>query len=116
VTIPNAEHFFEQAERLIAPVRPGATRQVDLRRAISSAYYAVFHGVLAAAADEFVGRTKRAALEYSLAYRSIDHRTLSPRSAEVAPACIGSGSLPLLIAPVFLPSFCSHRDRRERLR
>jgi hypothetical protein len=76
VTIPNVEYFFEQAERLIAPVRPGATRQVDLRRAISS--------VLAAAADEFVGRTKRAALEYGLAYRSIDHRTLRSLCEEIA--------------------------------
>jgi uncharacterized protein (UPF0332 family) len=76
VTIPNAEHFFEQSEKLIAIAGPGAPRQVDLRRAISGAYYGVFHSVLAAAADEFVGRTKRASVEYALAYRSVDHRWL----------------------------------------
>lgn len=31
---------------------------------------------LAAAADEVVGKTKRSASEYSLVYRSVDHRSL----------------------------------------
>jgi hypothetical protein len=76
VPIPNAEHLLDQAEPLIAPVGPGAPRQVDLRRAISSAYYAVFHAVLAAAADEFVGRARRAETAYGLVYRRINHGAL----------------------------------------
>jgi hypothetical protein len=84
VTIPNVEHFFEQAERLIAPTGPGAARQTDLRRAISGAYYGLFHGLLSAAADEFVGSTKRTSIEYGLAYRSVDHRTLRDLSVELA--------------------------------
>jgi hypothetical protein len=84
VTSPNAEHLFQQAERLIAPTGPGPARQVDIRRAISSAYYGVFHAVLAAAADEFVGSTKRASIEYGLAYRSVDHRALRDLCADVA--------------------------------
>lgn len=83
MTIPNVEHLLEQAERLIAPAGPGAPRQVDLRRAISSAYYAAFHAVLAAAADEFVGRPRRSETAYGLAYRRIDHGALRDLCAEL---------------------------------
>lgn len=58
-------------------------RQVDLRRSVSSAYYAVFHLVLTALADEFVGKTLRSDPRYSLAYRSVDHRTLRTVCDEV---------------------------------
>src|ERR1700731_2100373 len=70
---PNPEHLFEQAEKLIVPPAAGRPRQVDVRRAMSSAYYAVFHALLAAAADEFVGKTKHTSVEYTLLYRSINH-------------------------------------------
>jgi hypothetical protein len=74
--IPNPVHLLEQADRLISPPRGGAPRQTDLRRAISSAYYAVFHAVIAEAADSVVGRTHRESPRYALAYRSGDHRAL----------------------------------------
>jgi uncharacterized protein (UPF0332 family) len=74
MAVLNPRHLLEQAERLTVPTAPGPARQVDLRRAISSAYYAVFHFVLGEAADEFVGRTKRTAPRYALVYRSVDHR------------------------------------------
>lgn len=76
MAILNPDHLLEQAARLIVPPRSGPPRQVDLRRAISSAYYAVFHAISAAMADEFVGVTKRAAKLYALAYRGVDHRAL----------------------------------------
>lgn len=49
VAILNPDHLFEQADRLAAPFGPGTIRQVDVRRAISAAYYGVFHAILAAA-------------------------------------------------------------------
>ncbi len=61
----------------------GPPRQADLRRALSSAYYALFHFLLTEAADEFVGVNRRGAKQYTLAYRSIDHRTLRDVSVEV---------------------------------
>lgn len=70
---PNPEHLLQQAERLVQPPPSGPPRQADVRRAISSAYYAVFHALLTAAADEAIGKTKRATAEYALAYRSINH-------------------------------------------
>jgi hypothetical protein len=76
LTVLNPDHLFEQADRLIAPPPAGSPRQVDLRRAVSAAYYGVFHYILVAAADEVVGVTRRATSQYTLVYRSIDHRTL----------------------------------------
>jgi uncharacterized protein (UPF0332 family) len=83
VTILNPEHLLEQAERLIQRGVAGAPRQVDLRRAISSAYYGVFHATMTAVADTFVGRSRRSTARYSLAYRSIDHRLLREICDEV---------------------------------
>jgi hypothetical protein len=74
VAILNPEHLLEQAEKLIRLAPPGAPRQVDIRRAVSAAYYSVFHATMAAAADAFVGRGHRVSEQYSLVYRSIDHR------------------------------------------
>jgi hypothetical protein len=73
---PDPEHLFKQAEKLVQPPPAGPPLQVDVRRAVSAAYYAVFHALLTAAADEFVGKTKHADAEYVLAYRSINHAAL----------------------------------------
>ena len=55
---PNPEHLFEQAERLVEPLPSEAEpRQTDLRRALSAAYYGLFHFTLAAATDMFFGET-----------------------------------------------------------
>lgn len=83
MAILNPEHLFEQADKLISPPPAGPPRQVDLRRAISSAYYGVFHATLTAAADEFVGVTKRSTTQYSLVYRSVDHRSLRELCSEI---------------------------------
>lgn len=83
MAILNPEHLFEQAEKLIAPPPAGPPRQVDIRRAISAAYYAVFHAMLTAAADQFVGVTKRSTSQYGLVYRSVDHKWLRILCEEV---------------------------------
>jgi uncharacterized protein (UPF0332 family) len=76
VAILNPEHLFEQADRLIVSLAAGPPRQVDLRRAISAAYYGLFHAIVTAVADQFVGVTKRSTAQYQLVYRSVDHRSL----------------------------------------
>lgn len=73
MTIPNPDHYLDQAEHLIAW---SGGRQADLRRAISTAYYGVFHAVMRAAADTYVGRANQKSPEYALAYRHIDHAGL----------------------------------------
>ena len=76
MAVLSPEHLLEQAERLVDAPPAGPPRQVDVRRAISSAYYAVFHHIAAAAADEVIGKTLRQSGRYALVYRSIDHRAL----------------------------------------
>jgi uncharacterized protein (UPF0332 family) len=68
---PDPEHLFQQADRLAIPLSSETEpRQTDLRRAISAAYYGLFHFALAAAADMFVGRDSD---DYVAAYRSVSH-------------------------------------------
>lgn len=57
------------------PNTPSRPRQVDLRRAMSSAYYAMFHALCKTVADAFIGapspdRCERAWLQ---TYRSVNH-------------------------------------------
>lgn len=78
----NPDHLLDQAGRLLATPRPGPPRQADLRRAISNAYYGLFHFTLTAVADEFVGVAQRRSARYALVYRSVDHRTLRDVSLE----------------------------------
>ncbi|HEX4159525.1 MAG TPA: hypothetical protein VHY79_13710 [Rhizomicrobium sp.] len=73
---PDPEHLFEQAEALAAPPPAGPPKQVSLRRAISSAYYGVFHFIVAAAADQLAGVTRRSTSEYGRVYRSIEHKNV----------------------------------------
>jgi uncharacterized protein (UPF0332 family) len=69
-------HLIDQARRLAAPSRKGKPRQSDLRRAVSSAYYAVFHALAAASADAFFGKANRGGAAYSLLYRAFEHAQL----------------------------------------
>ena len=74
--ILNPDHLVEQARILAGAGRKGQRgppRQVDLRRAVSSAYYAVFHALLTAAGDCFVGALHRGTPRYALVYRAINH-------------------------------------------
>jgi hypothetical protein len=77
------EELLNQARRLAEQ-----STQADLRRAISSAYYGLFHFLLTAAADITVGLDKRDAPYYGLAYRSVEHnqlRALSNRLSKSKP-------------------------------
>jgi uncharacterized protein (UPF0332 family) len=89
VPVPDPANLLDQAERLAAAPARGRPRDADLRRAISTAYYAILHAILTAAADLFVGAAKRTTSLYALAYRSIDHqkvREVCKQVAKPAPA------------------------------
>jgi hypothetical protein len=58
MAIFNSDHLFEQADKLIVS-QAGRPRQADIRRAISAAYYGLFHAIVAKAVDQFVGATNR---------------------------------------------------------
>ena len=53
------DDFFSHAVRLAAPEKPSDTEQIDFRRAVSAAYYAVFHLLTMTAAESWtVGRER----------------------------------------------------------
>ena len=102
----NWQHLFDAARLLagapdaggISP-RPGRPRQAMLRRAISAAYYAMFHALCQSNADTLVGdaATGNNAELWARAYRALDHRPAKNRLAsytsEGAPALSGFASL-----------------------
>jgi len=68
-----ADDLLATAKRLTAPAR-GRPRQSDLRRAISTAYYALFHGLARDAADLMVGTgVARAGEAWAQVYRALEH-------------------------------------------
>lgn len=82
---PRFEDLFEQAEALTV-----RGRQADLRRAVSAAYYGLFHFTLTAAADMVVGSDDRSSARYSLVYRSVDHSRLQQLSKQLTNAQFGT--------------------------
>ena len=81
MTISNPNHLFEQADNLIVATTP--PRQTNLKRAISAAYYGLFHLAVTAAADLTVGSTKRTTPRYTLVYRSADHNQMRETCEQV---------------------------------
>src|SRR6266581_674546 len=55
-----------------------------MRRAISSAYYGLFHFTLTAAADMVVGPDDRSNARYRLVYRSVDHSRLRALNSQLS--------------------------------
>lgn len=90
---PDPDDLLRQSDVLVGAVAP---TQADLRRAISTACYGVFHFCLTASADMVCGMTSRTAPGYSLVYRSIDHarlrnlcdqlRRTNPQGVAIVPA------------------------------
>lgn len=48
-------------------------REVYLRRAVSDAYYAMFHCLASMCADELIGVTKRGSADWRRVYRGLEH-------------------------------------------
>ena len=60
-----------EAARALTESGCGRPTQARLRRAVSTAYYAMFHCLAASAADLFIGRTRGPA--WHRAYRALEH-------------------------------------------
>jgi hypothetical protein len=73
MTIISPLQLFDQADRLIAE---SGGRQVDLRRAVSAAYYGLFHTATIAASDYVVSKSRRNQAEWALVSRSVGHTEL----------------------------------------
>ena len=51
-----AENLIKTARALL-PAKPGRPRNTDLRRAVSTAYYALFHCLARSCADTLIGKS-----------------------------------------------------------
>ena len=63
------------ARKLVGKGTQGPPRQSDLKRAMSTAYYAMFHALCRNCADSLIGKTKAARSQsaWRQAYRALDH-------------------------------------------
>ena len=84
------------------------TRGVDIRRAISDAYYALFHALAQACADELIGANKRSTDAWARVYRALDHKAAKDRLKKSASA---GGADAELIA--FATAFASLQELRH---
>ena len=71
-----ARRLLAIAEDLVGRAKSGPTSQTSLRRAISTAYYALFHHIVSSAADALVGRRYRRSPRYAMIYRAFEHRRM----------------------------------------
>lgn len=72
--MPNPSELLEVARLLLNTDFPKTPSDAQLRRAVSTAYYALFHKILRAAAARFVGPDQSATPAFSLIYRGFNHR------------------------------------------
>ena len=86
--MPQPSELLDVARSLIAPT-VGLPTDAALRRAISTAYYAVFHAVLRSGADRFFGDASRGEPGYSLIYRAYDHGRMRRACEDVARPSLG---------------------------
>ena len=95
----NWRHLFDTARRLAgligdSPAPIGRPHQADLRRAVSTAYYAMFHALCTSNADTLIGTVRAGpqASPWLQAYRALDHgtaKTLLSRYGSQHQASIG---------------------------
>ena len=75
----NPSHLLDAADHLVSERRPGAPRQVNLRRAVSTVYYALFHWLAGCAADSLVGAAETSGESWTRVYRALNHRDVRQR-------------------------------------
>lgn len=70
--------------RHLSRANPKKPRQADLRRAVSTAYYAMFHALARKRADRFVGTSANRSLRaWTHVYRAVEHGFAKSACAQV---------------------------------
>ena len=104
----NPDHLLEQARRLCeADGVPGRPRQADLRRAVSAAYYALFHRLIDLCCESLLGVGPVAADQRNILSRSFSHGEMKKASGSFA-----GGTLPAGLAGQFKNAAVPVRVRR----
>lgn len=78
--------LIQTARRLSATFGPGQPHQWDLKRSISTAYYAMFHALCSICADGFIGTkaANRSDPAWRQTYRSVIHSQAKERCRQCA--------------------------------
>ncbi len=74
--MPDPADLLAVARLLLSAGTTKPPSEAQLRRAISTAYYALFHKVLRAGAERFMGDGKQRSGGYGLLYRGFNHRRM----------------------------------------
>jgi uncharacterized protein (UPF0332 family) len=74
--MPNPSELLALARHLSTATATFTPNDAELRRAVSTAYYALFHNVVAAAAERFMGPGYQNSAGYGIIYRGFEHREI----------------------------------------
>jgi hypothetical protein len=74
--MPDPSELLATARLLARQSDPTPPSDAQLRRAVSTAYYALFHKVLRTAAERFMGPGQTNTAGFALLYRGFDHRRM----------------------------------------
>ena len=74
--MPDPTELLTLARRLSVGSGASHPNDAELRRAVSTAYYALFHKVARAAAERFMGPGQENAAGFSILYRGLEHREI----------------------------------------
>jgi hypothetical protein len=88
---PDPNRLFDQADALINNHQD----ETDLRRAVSTAYYGLFHFTLRSLADWIIGSANRSTPRYGWVYRSVDHKALRTLCGQLRGSAVNAAILPL---------------------
>ena len=80
----DASQLLRLAEQLAESPARGAPPKAKLRRAISTAYYALFHRLVAGATDLLAGGPARGTRRYMIVYRSFEHKRMAEVCRQIA--------------------------------
>ncbi len=79
----NPNQLLSVAEQLAEPPARGALQQARLRRAVSTAHYALFHTLVGGASDLLVSANARHSQRYLIVYRSFEHKRMADTCRQV---------------------------------
>lgn len=115
----NPDHLLDLAEQETNPEGVGAPRQAVLRRAVSTAYYAMFHRLLWTTAESFVPARSSLWKSRVLFYRALDHGRTRERCKRLGSNPLGKEEQALFGFRSFsddLRLFANHFVRLQELR
>ncbi len=105
-----AENFVKTSRELL-PTGQGRPRGTNLRRAVSTTYYAMFHCLARSCADTLIGKSGRVrgTEAWARTYRALDHNAAKRRCQDTK----GLGQFPESTR-IFAKTFAQMQEQRHR--